>query len=94
MAIAALIRPHVKRVVVVDPRRLKGMGPRKTDCRDAKVLAELLAAGYLDEVWAPDAATQVLRRLVSRRAALMRARSRAKNEVPPPSPAPSRRARR
>ena len=81
MAIAAIIKPHVRRVVVVDPRRLKGMGPRKTDRRDAKVLAELLAAGYLEEVWAPDAATQALRRLVSRRAALMRARTRAKNEV-------------
>jgi len=81
VAIAAIIKPHVRRVVVVDPRRLKGMGPRKTDRRDAKVLAELLAAGYLEEVWAPDGATQGLRRLVSRRAALMRARTRAKNEV-------------
>jgi transposase len=81
VAIAAIIKPHVKRVVVVDPRRLKGMGPRKTDRRDAKALAELLAAGYLEEVWAPDASTQVLRRLVSRRAALMRGRTRAKNEV-------------
>jgi transposase len=72
-AIAAIIKPHVRRVVVVDPRRLKGMGPRKTDRRDAKVLAELLAAGYLDEVWTPDGATQALRRLVSRRAALVRA---------------------
>lgn len=53
VAIAAIIKLHVKRVVVVDPRRLKGMGPRKTDRRDAKVLAELLAAGYLEEVWAP-----------------------------------------
>ena len=36
-------------VVVVDPRRLKaGIGPagNKTDRRDAKALAELLAAGY------------------------------------------------
>lgn len=81
VAIAAIIRPHVRRVVVVDPRRLKGMGPRKTDRRDARALAELLAAGYLDEVWTPDAATQALRRLVSRRAAVVRARTRAKNEV-------------
>lgn len=34
VAIAAIIRPHV-RVVVVDPRRLKGMSPRKTGRRDA-----------------------------------------------------------
>jgi transposase len=81
VAIAAIIKPHVRRVVVVDPRRLKGMGPRKTDRRDARALAELLAAGYLDEVWAPDADTQALRRLVSRRAAVVRARTRAKNEV-------------
>ncbi len=79
--IAKLIEPHVARVVVCDARRLKGSGSRKTDRRDAKKLAEMLASGYLDEVWAPDEAARTLRRLVARRASLMRARTRAKNEV-------------
>lgn len=79
--IAKLIEPHVGRVVVCDARRLQGSGSRKTDRRDAKKLAELLASGYLDEVWAPDDGARTLRRLVARRASLMRARTRAKNEV-------------
>lgn len=79
--IAKLIEPHVARVVVCDARRLAGSGARKTDRRDAKKLAELLASGFLDEVWAPDEVTRALRRLVARRASLMRARTRAKNEV-------------
>jgi transposase len=79
--IAKLIEPHVARVVVCDPRRLASSGSRKTDKRDAKRLAELLASGFLDEVWAPDEQTRTLRRLVARRASLMRTRTRAKNEV-------------
>jgi transposase len=79
--IAKLIEPHVARVVVCDARRLRGSASRKTDRRDAMKLAEMLAAGYLDEVWAPDEDARTLRRLVARRASLMRARTRAKNEV-------------
>ncbi len=79
--IAKLIEPHVARVVVCDARRLSSSGSRKTDRRDAKKLAQLLASGYLDEVWAPDETARTLRRLVARRASLMRARTRAKNEV-------------
>jgi transposase len=79
--IAKLIEPHVARVVVCDARRIKSSGSRKTDRRDAKKLAQLLVSGYLDEVWAPDDGARTLRRLVARRASLMRARTRAKNEV-------------
>ncbi len=79
--IAEIIRPQVARVVVADPRRLAMSSSRKTDRRDARKLASLLAGGYLDEVWAPDEATRALRRLVARRASVMRARTRAKNEV-------------
>jgi len=41
----------------------------------------MLASGYLDEVWAPNQTARTLRRLVARRASVMRARTRAKNEV-------------
>lgn len=79
--IAEIIEPHVARVVVADPRRLAKADSRKTDRRDARKLAQLLASGFLDEVWTPDEATRSLRRLVARRASIVRARTRAKNEV-------------
>jgi transposase len=53
----------------------------KTDRLDARTLARLLAAGELDPVWSPDEATRVLRRRLARREQLVRARSRAKNEI-------------
>lgn len=53
----------------------------KTDKIDAKVLAQLLAVGFLDEVWTPDEAARTRRRLISRRCALVRARTREKNQI-------------
>jgi transposase len=53
----------------------------KSDRFDAAMLAKLLSAGMLKEVWVPDEATGALRRRVARRAALVRARTRVKNEV-------------
>jgi transposase len=81
--IAALIEPHVARVVVANTRKLAAISQAKakTDRLDARTLARLLASGYLEEVWAPDEQTRALRRLTSRRARLVRARTRAKNEV-------------
>jgi len=81
--IAALIRLHVGRVVIANSRRLAQISESraKTDRLDARTLAKLLRAGALDEVWAPDGRTRARRRLCSRRAALVRARTRAKNEV-------------
>ncbi|MCA9312651.1 MAG: IS110 family transposase [Phycisphaerales bacterium] len=81
-AVARIIERHVGPVVVVNPRRLGQLAARaKTDRLDARTLARLLASGVLDEVWTPDEDTRALRRLVARRAALVRARTRAKNEV-------------
>jgi transposase len=79
--IAEIIRPHGARVVIADPRRLAKADSRKTDRRDGRRLAELLASGFLDEVWTPDEATSSLRRLVARRASVVKARTAAKNEV-------------
>jgi transposase len=82
-AIAAILRPHVARVVVVNTKKLRAVSEAKakTDRLDARRLAELLAAGYLAEVWCPDERTRALRRYVARRAQLVRQRSRAKNEI-------------
>ena len=81
--IAGVIEPHVARVVVANTRKLAAISQAKakTDRLDARTLARLLASGYLEEVWAPDERTRALRRLTSRRARLVRARTRAKNEV-------------
>jgi hypothetical protein len=48
LAIARLIRPHVNEVVIVNTRRLKAISEakHKTDRHDARMLAQLLAAGY------------------------------------------------
>src|SRR5436190_13704263 len=53
----------------------------KTDKVDAAVLAGLLAANYLPSVWLPDDQTHALRRQVTRRAHLVRQRTRLKNQV-------------
>lgn len=45
------------------------------------MLARLLSADMLAEVWIPDERTRALRRRIARRAALVRQRTRAKNEV-------------
>jgi transposase len=80
--IARMLEPHVARVVVVSPNDTGIRQARaKTDRLDARTLARLLWAGELDAVWTPDEQTRVLRRRVSRREQLVRARSRAKNEI-------------
>jgi len=82
-AIKRLLAPHVARVLIVDSRKAAALAQAraKTDRLDARTLARLLAAGVLDEVWSPDEDSAALRRLLSRRQALVRARTRAKNEV-------------
>jgi transposase len=82
-AIARIIEPHVGRVVLVDPVRLRGKlgsGP-KTDRLDARALAKLGAGGFLDAIWTPDEKTRVRRRLISRRGQLVRHRTREKNQI-------------
>jgi transposase len=53
----------------------------KTDRLDARTLAKLLAAGSLEGLWMPDERARALRRRLQRRSQLVRARTRAKNEV-------------
>ncbi len=82
VAIARIIEPHVDRVVLANPKAVKNATrSAKTDKLDARTLARLLAAGFLPEVWTPDEQTRVLRRRISRRAQLVRQRTREKNQV-------------
>jgi len=83
MEIARIIEPHVARVVVANAQDVRAISHArvKSDRFDARTLAELLAAGMLEPVWVPDVETSGLRRRVARRAALVRQRTRAKNEI-------------
>ena len=80
-AVAGVIGPHVKRVVIANPQQVRIIAHAKikTDTIDAGVLAQLYASGFLPEVWIPDEPTQALRRQVTRRNQLVRQRSRLKN---------------
>ena len=80
--IARILEPHVARVIVVSPSDTGIRQARaKTDRLDALALARLLAAGSLDGVWMPDEPVRVMRRRLARRAQLVAARTRAKNEI-------------
>ena len=83
LKIARLIEPHVARVVVAPTKELSVITTAKvkTDRLDARKLARLLAAGLLTGCWLPDDETRSLRRWLSRRAQLVRQRTRSKNEV-------------
>jgi transposase len=82
-AIANLLLPLVGRVVVSNPSKTRAIAEAKvkTDKVDARILAQLLAADFLPPVWLPDERTRCLRRQVSRRAHIVRQRTRIKNQV-------------
>jgi transposase len=82
-SVAAVIAPHVKRVVIANPKQVRVIAHAKikTDPIDASVLAQLYASGFLPEVWIPDEPTQALRRQVTRRNQIVRQRSRLKNII-------------
>ena len=69
MAVSRVLTPFVARVVIANPLQVEAIAHArvKTDKVDAATLASLHAAGYLPEIWTPDAATERLRRLVARR---------------------------
>jgi transposase len=82
-AVVELLEPFVARLVVSNPLRTRAIAAAKikTDRIDARVLADLLRAGYLPEVWQPDAATRRLRGLTHRRAGLVADRTGLKNRI-------------
>ncbi|CAN5426009.1 IS110 family transposase [soil metagenome] len=83
MAVSRVLSPFVTRVVIANPLQVKAIAHAhvKTDKVDAGTLASLYAAGYLPEIWTPDAGTERKRRLVARRYQIVRHRTRIKNEV-------------
>src|SRR4051812_16861926 len=83
MAVSRVLSPFVKRVVIANPLQVQAIAHAhvKTDKIDAGTLANLYAAGYLPEIWTPDAITERMRRLVARRYQVVRHRTRIKNEV-------------
>lgn len=82
-AIATMLRPLVRRVVVSNPRKTRAIAEAKvkTDKVDARILAQLLAADFLPQSWVADDRTRMLRRLVMRRTHLVKQRTRLKNQV-------------
>ena len=83
MAVVRVLSPYVARVIVANPLQVKAIAHAhvKTDKIDAGVLASLRAAGFLPEVWLPDAETELRRRLVARRNQVVRHRTQIKNGV-------------
>lgn len=81
--IARILVPHVGGVVVANAAEVRAISHArvKSDRFDARTLARLLDAGMLESVWVPSPEIGALRRRVARRAALVRQRTRAKNEV-------------
>ena len=80
--VARILEAYVQRVVVVSPDDTGISSARaKTDKLDARTLASLLWRGELEAVWMPDERCRILRRRLARREQLMRARTRAKNEI-------------
>ena len=80
--VARILEPRVDRVVVVSPDDTGIASARaKTDKLDARTMASLLWRGELEAVWMPDERCRILRRRLSRREQLVRARSRSKNEI-------------
>ena len=74
-----MLAPFVARVIIANPLQVKAIAQAhiKTDKIDAGTLASLQAAGYLPEIWTPDAETERKRRLVARRYQIVRHRTRS-----------------
>lgn len=64
-----LLEPLVERVVVANPIRVKQIVQArvKTDIRDTLILARLLAANLVPDVWVPPAHVREMRQLLSQR---------------------------
>jgi transposase len=80
--IVRLLEGQVSKVIVVSPGATGISQARaKTDRLDARTLARLLWNGELEAVWVPPEWVSRMRRRLQRREQLVRARSRAKNEI-------------
>jgi transposase len=81
--IVAILEPFVKEVVVSNPLRTKAIAQAKikTDKVDAKVLAQLLRADFLPNVWIPTTETRGLRQRSTERSMFVCDRTRIKNRI-------------
>jgi transposase len=68
-----LLEPWAERVVVANPIKVKQIAQArvKTDIRDTLILARLLAANLVPDVWVPPAHVRELRQLLSQRRRLV-----------------------
>lgn len=64
MGVSRVLEPFVARVIIANPLQVKAIAQAhvKTDKIDAGTLASLQAAGYLPQIWTPDASTERKRR--------------------------------
>jgi len=81
--VVGILKSFITEVVVSNPLKTKAIAEAKikTDKVDAEVLAQLLRCDFLPRVWEPPVATQALRRLTARRAALVMDKTAIKNRI-------------
>lgn len=78
-----LLQPLVERVVVANPAKVKQIGQArvKTDVRDTFILARLLAANLVPDVWVPPVHVRELRQLLSQRRQLVETHTQIVNRM-------------
>jgi transposase len=78
-----LLAPLVERVVVANPAKVKQIANArvKTDVRDTFILARLLAANLVPDVWVPPAHVRELRQLLSQRRQLVETHTQILNRM-------------
>jgi transposase len=82
-ALYDLLEPHVAKIVVAHPQQVRLIASAKVkhDKRDALILAHLMAANLLPEVWVPPPHVRQLRSLIVHRQHLAKQRRMAKNRL-------------
>src|SRR5512139_603234 len=78
-----LLEPLVERVVVANPIKVKQIADArvKTDVRDALILARLLAANLVPDVWVPPLHVREMRQLLSQRRQLVETHTQIVNRM-------------
>jgi transposase len=78
-----LLAPLVERVVVANPIKVKQIAQArvKTDIRDTLILARLLAANLVPDVWVPPAYVREMRQLLSQRRQLVETHTQIVNRM-------------
>jgi transposase len=78
-----LLEPLVERVVVANPIKVKQIAQArvKTDVRDTLILARLLAANLVPDVWVPPAHVREMRQLLSQRRQLVETHTQILNRM-------------